>query len=222
MGPPSLAYPPQVLEIDTSSSRTLPSPSASTPVAWEPPAFQLHGFGDVPTYGPPGIARQVSAESHNRGTAQNPLLHWYYDNDGPWTPKSSLSEVPKERHPRSGRSSHISLQHVNPYDRRIPSDAGTYPAVPPSDSGYGTRRSDGNSSNFGADVSDRDQDGQSLAGPGAEFQQYPGIEEVSQQRDPHLYGWATPPDASISNSQSKNALICPSCHKSVKTRSELK
>lgn len=221
MGPPSLAYPPQVLEIDTSSSKTLPSPLASTPATWEPSPFQLHGFGDVPTYGSLGIGRQVSVEGQSRGTAQHSLLHWYYDNDGPWTPKSSLSEPPKGRDPRSGRSGLISMQHLNPYDQRIPSDAGTYPAVPPSDSGYGTRRSDANSSNFSADVSDRDQDGQSLTGPGTEFQQYPGISEISQQRDPHGYGWVAP-DTSISDSRSKNALVCPTCHKLVKTRSELK
>jgi hypothetical protein len=220
MGPPPLEYPPQVLEIDPSSSRTLPSPSASTSNAWDSPAFSSHAFGDLSTYGPSSAARQVSVESHSRGTAPNPLLHWYIDNDGPWIPKSSISELPEESHPTAARQGNrMHLQHGNSHRQRIPSDAATYPyGVPPSDSGYATRRSDGNDSTFSADVPDRDQD----ACPVADYQQYPGLSEALQQRDPRLSDWAAPHSVSVSDSQSGKPFVCPTCLKGVKTRSELK
>lgn len=221
MGPPLPEYPPQVLEIDPSSSTSLPSPSTS--VAWNSPAFAARGFGDISTYSPSGATRQVPVENHSRGTTQDPLLHWYIDNDGPWIPKSSISEVSEERYPRVLHDNRLQFQHTYPYGQRYSSDSGTYPfGVPASDSGYGTRRSEGNASVFSADAPDRDQDGQSFGIQVADFQQYPRIDEVLRQGDSHLGEWAAVPGAAICDDQSEKPFACPRCQKRVKTRSELK
>lgn len=221
MGPPPLELPPQVLEIDPSSSTTLPSPHIST--AWNSPAFPLHAFGDVSTYGPANTARQAPLENYTRGTAQNPLCNWYNENDGPWIPKSTISELPEGKNPRPLQGSGLQFQNGHPYHQRISSDGGAYPfGVPPSDSGYGTRRSDGNASVFSVDIPDRDQDGQSLAGTAADFQQYPRMGEGLEQRDSHIHHWTVLPDATISDDQCGKRFICPRCPKEVKTKSELK
>jgi hypothetical protein len=223
MGPPSSEYPPQVLEIDPSSSRTLPSPSASAPVAWDSSTFPPHGFGEMSTYGPSNMSRQLPVENHSRGTAQDPLLHWYIGNDGPWIPRG-ISEVPTEQRHRTRQGNRIPLHYPNQYRQPIPSDAGTHPyAAPHSDSGYGgtARRSDGNASVFSADVPDRDQDFQSIAGPVPDFH-YPGMNEVLQPRDPRSNDWNVQMSNTPMSDSSREALVCSTCHKTVKTRSELK
>lgn len=216
-----LEYPPQVLEIDPSGSTNLPNQAKA--VTWNSPAFEVHGFGDSSTYGAPSSARQVQVENQSRDTAQNPLLHWYIDNDGPWIAKSSISGVSEERQARVLQDSHMQFQQGNPYGQRMSSDAGTYPfGAPTSDSGYGTRRSDGDASVFSADVPDRDQDGPSFAGQLADFQQYPRIGEAVQQRDSQINDWSLVPEVAISDDQSGKGFICPRCQRRVKTRSELK
>lgn len=90
--------------------------------------------------------------------------------------------------------------------------------VPHSDSGYGTRRSVGNTSVFSADVQEREHDAQSLLGPATDFPTYPGFNEVFQ-RDTRISGSWTPPSAQLPDSP---GLVCPDCHKPVKTQSELK
>jgi hypothetical protein len=221
MAPPMLEYPPQVLEIDPSSSTTLPNQTKS--VTWNSPAFAVDGFGDASTYGASGSSRHVQVENHSRGTAQNPLLHWYIGNDGPWIPKSSISAVSEEGPARGLHDAHIQFPQGNPYSQRIPSDAGTYPfGGPASDSGYGTRRSDGGASVFSADVPDRDQDGPSFAVQLADFQQYPRMGEAVQQRDSHINDWSLLPEVAVSDNQSGKVFICQRCQKRVKTRSELK
>jgi hypothetical protein len=221
MHPSVLDNPPQVLEIDPSSSTSLQSPSNS--LTWDSPTFAAHGFADTSTYGPPPSTRQVQVDHHSRGRAQNRLIDWYVDNDGPWIPKSSISEVSDERQPRILQDSRLPFQHGDPYGQRIPSDTGSYQfGVPTSDSGYVTRRSDGNASVFSSDGPDRDQDSQSFRGRPLDFQNYPTIEEGFQPHDTHLNDWQLPPDVMESSNPSGRTFVCHRCQKSVKTKSELK
>lgn len=159
-----------------------------------------------------------------RPANQDPLVNWYTGNDGPWIPKGISEVVPDERHSRTRVGSRMPMQYGT-YRQTIPSDAGSYAyGAPPSDSGYGSngaRRSDGNGSVFSADVTDRDQDLQSLASHVADFQQYQGLGEVMQSRDVRQNEW-TAPLRSSSTLDSTPSHVCPTCHKSVKTRSELK
>lgn len=216
-----LDNPPQVLEIDPSSSTSLQSPS--NPVTWDSPTFAAHGFADTSTYGPSSSARQVQVDHQSRGRAQNPLIDWYVDNDGPWIPKSSISEVSDERQPRLLQNTRLPFQHGDPYGQRNPSDTGSYQyGVPTSDSGYVTRRSDGDASVFSGDGPDRDQDSQIFRGRPLDFQHYPPIEEGFQQHDSHLNDWQLPPDVIDSSSTAGKSFVCHRCQKCVKTKSELK
>ncbi|KAH8596292.1 hypothetical protein B0O99DRAFT_651526 [Bisporella sp. PMI_857] len=212
---PHQDYPPQPVEIELNPSRTLPSPSASAAVHWELPQ---HTFGEMSTsYAPPNNSRQLHMEGHNRGSAQ-PLLQWYAENDGPWLPKGV---IPEERNSRTKISNrYVSMQQYS--EQPHPSDLGTFGA-PHSDSGYGShvaRRSDGNASIYSADVAERDQDSHSLAGQAPEFHAYPAMSQVMSMREtPRSETWNM-----FSNSvpNSTSSLVCPTCHKNVKTRSELK
>ncbi|KAF7870534.1 hypothetical protein EAF04_004278 [Stromatinia cepivora] len=207
MGPPSLDFPPQPIEIDLSNSRTLPSPSPSSSVAWEPTLFSSHAFSDLNSpYGPISRIQQLPVD---RTTGQAPLLQWYADNDGPWYPKTISDPISDVRASIKVRSSNRApAAFGRPYRQQDPLENGSFHfgAPPHSDSGYGTRRSVGNASIFSADVNDRDQDCQSLAGHVADYQPFQGLGEPL-----HL-------PASINSP----GLFCPTCQKSVKTKSELK
>jgi hypothetical protein len=113
------------------------------------------------------------------------------------------------------------MPYGNHYRQPNPSDAGSFQyGVAPSDSGYGTRHSDGNASVFSADINDRDQDCQSIVGHIADYQPFQGFNEVLQQRDTRANdAYAPVPSSSPSNTLN---LVCHTCHKPVKTRSELK
>lgn len=220
MGLPSMDYPPQPVEIELSNSRTLPSPSASAAAHWE---FQPHGFGEIPTGYNSTSSRHLHIDSQSRSTNQAPLFQWYTENDGPWVPKGV---IPEERNSRPKRGNRMSMHQESFYRHPNSLDSGAYPfEAPHSDSGYGSngaRRSDGNASIFSADITDKDQDSHSNSGPTAEFQPYPGINEVLQSSDfpPRIGQWnALPSNAPLDLSAN---LICPTCHKGVKTRSELK
>jgi hypothetical protein len=56
----------------------------------------------------------------------------------------------------------------------------------------------------------------------ADFQPYQGVGEVMHTRDVRQNEHWTAPLPSSSTSDSTSSLICPTCNKSVKTRSELK
>ncbi|TVY83104.1 hypothetical protein LSUE1_G002827 [Lachnellula suecica] len=227
MGPPPLEFPPQPVEIDVdlNSHRTLPSPSTSGSTAWDP-ILQPHGFGDGP-YGSSNMARiqQLPLDNQARGvTAQDPLYQWYTGNDGPWTPKV-IPEVSEEK---------IQIRHIgnrNPvsygshYRHPNHSETGSvHFSVAPSDSGYGTRQSVGNTSVFSADVAERDQDCQSIVGHIENFQPFQGYSDVAQrqqQQDPRTHeSWTSAPNSTGPNSPA--GLMCPTCQKPVKTQSELK
>lgn len=222
MGPPSsfqsdFPTPPQPIEIEVISSRTLPNPSISSSTSWE--SFSTPGFGGFSEYGP---GRPLPVDSQVRAAAQDPLQQWYTGNDGPWIPKG-ISAVPEERlHSRARTGNRIHMPYGNHYRQPNSSDAGSFQyGVAPSDSGYGTRHSDGNASVFSADINDRDQDCQSLVGHVADYQPFQGLNEMGlQQRDTRINEpWPPVPSSSPSNTPN---IVCPTCRKLVKTRSELK
>ncbi|KAK6599560.1 Zinc finger protein GLI1 [Botrytis cinerea] len=221
MGPPSLDFPPQPIEIDLSNSRTLPSPSLSSSVAWEPTLFPSpHGFPDLNSpYGPISRMQQLPMD---RATGQAPLLQWYADNDGPWYPKTISDPVPEERTNSKVRSNNRApVAFGGPYRQQDPVENGPFHfgGPPQSDSGYETRRSHGNASIFSSDINDRDQDCQSLAGHVADYQPFQGLNEALQSRETgRPETWAVHLPASINSP----GLFCPTCSKSVKTKSELK
>jgi hypothetical protein len=131
--------------------------------------------------------------------------------------------VPEQKQPNTVPDHRARFGNGNSYRQRIPSDAGTYQyGVPASDSGYGTRRSDGDASVFSADVPDRDQEGRSFAGHVSDFQLFPGIGDGLQPQDTHQDDWNAIRDVTISDEQPGKAFVCPICRKHVKTRSELK
>jgi len=220
--PPPLDFPPQPIEIDLNSSRTLPSPSASSSAAWDSTNFQPHVFGDM-LYGSSNVAKmqQLPMDSTVRGPPQDPLLQWYTGNDGPWIPKVIPEIVSEERLSRVQSGNRNPMSYTGHYRQPNPSDAGSFQyGGSHSDSGYGTRRSVGNASVFSADVTERDQDCQSLAGHVADFQPFQGLNEVLQTRDARINeSWSLPAPSSAA---SDTSLVCPTCQKSVKTRSELK
>jgi len=219
MGLPSMDFLPQPVEIELNNPRTLPSPSASAAAHWDLPQ---HGFGEISTTYGSNSARHFHAENQSRASSQAPLIQWYTENDGPWVPKGV---IPEERNSKLKIGNRMSMQYGNQYRQLKSSDSGIYPfGTPNSDSGYGSngaRRSDGNASIFSADLTDKDQDSHSIAGPTSDFHSYQGINEVLQPSDvPRNGPWST-----ITSNPSLGAtasLVCPTCHKGVKTPSELK
>jgi hypothetical protein len=173
MRPPPLDWPPQPVEIDLNRSRTLPSPSASVsaPNAWDSSLLQPHGFGEL-SYGSSNGARlqQLPMDNQNRASAPDPLAQWYMGNDGPLIPKVIPEIVPKDRSQSRQTSNRSLLSYTGQYKAPNPSDGGSFQyGVPHSESGYGTRRSVGNTSVFSADVPERNQDCQSVAGQVTNF-----------------------------------------------------
>ena len=224
MGPPSLELlPPQPVEIDLNSSRTLPTPSPSSAVAWDSSYFPPPAFGDLSSaYGPSNSAKpqQLPLESPNKGTSQDPITQWYTGNDGPWIPKGISEGIAEERGPRAQVGNRTQLPFGSHYRPSNPSESGAFQfGVPHSDSGYGTRRSVENTSIFSADVTDRDQDCQSLVGHLGEYQPFSGVGEA--MRDPRTIDtWPVPVASTII--QEPPSLTCPTCRQAVKTQSELK
>jgi hypothetical protein len=224
MGPPPLDWPPQPVEMDPlSNSRTLPSPQASMSAsnAWDA-LLQPHPFGDL-SYGSSSHTRpqQVPMDGPNSASslATLPLTQWYINNDGPWFPKAGISGVPEDR----SQSRHVDnrghLSCPGQYKPTNPADPASFQYGPHSDSGYGTRRSDGNPSVFTADVPERDQDCQSLQGHVPDYQAFPVLNDILQRdvRTTEL-PWDYPTAPRLESSK----LICPTCRKQVKTQSELK
>ncbi|KAG0645066.1 Transcriptional activator GLI3 [Hyphodiscus hymeniophilus] len=188
---------PRSTEIEVISSRTLPSPSGSSSATWE--NFPAPGYGGLSEYGS-GRPQPFDTQIHcSNGTL-----------------------VMMGRGSRKGYPLCQGKGPIQEQEQPNPSDAGSlHCGVPPSDSGYGTRHSDGNASVFSADINDRDQDCQSLGGQAADYQPFQGFNDVViQQRDARSSEhWPPVPSSSPSNAP---GLLCPNCQKPVKTRSELK
>ena len=218
MGPP---FPPQPVEIDLNSSRTLPSPSGSaTAAGWEP-LFQPHMVTDY-SYGSSNVAKMhpVPINGPARGSGQDPLVQWYTGNDGPWIPKVIPDIVPEEGSSQSRQTTNRNIMpYGGQYRQMNPSDAGSAQfGFPHSDSGYGTRRSIENTSVFSADVTEQDIDCPNLGGHVAEFQPFYGLKTTSQNEGRPSDCWTYQSQGSYLSP----GLVCPTCHKPVKTQSELK
>ncbi|CZT10077.1 uncharacterized protein RAG0_14658 [Rhynchosporium agropyri] len=212
---------PQPVEIDLSLARTLPNPGIS---AFMPSEFGFppQGLGGMPYLGS-SISRipTISSESQIRGISGAPLDHWYTDNDGPWNPyqKSGTESVIDDRL-LSRHTANCNLSYSGQYRHPNTSDAARFALeIPPSDSGYVTRRSMGNTSVFSADIQDRDQDGNSMAAPSPDYPVFSGYNEVLQQHYRRLPSTWSP---QTTHPSGPPRLSCPTCHKPVKTQSELK
>jgi hypothetical protein len=210
MGPPSLDFPPQPIEIDLNNSRTLPNPSSSSAMPWESNMLPST-FHDLNSpYGPMARIQQLPVD---RIAPQVPLVQWYIDNDGPWCPKGISEGIADERASAKVRSGNRAPAAFGQF-RQDPLEnaAFQFGAPPQSDSGYGTRRGDGNGSIFSADVTDRDQDHP------ADFQSFQGMNDMLPPRDTRTTDiWsANLPTTEVS------PLLCIGCNKIVKTKSELK
>jgi len=231
--PPSLDYPPRPMEIDLNSnglglhnSRTLPSPSLSAPAAWDSAIFQSHGCGDGP-YGSSNPSRTHTAPivGHIRIPQQNPLAQWYEGNDGPWIPKEIMNGTSDERSQPRFNGSRISTPYSHQQRSLSHIDSGNYPfGVPPSDSGYGTRQSVGNTSVYSGDINlnERETDTQSYTGH-PDYQSFQGYNEtltVHNRTPRSINQWDAPNQSTPPRSSS--CIVCPICCKQVKTQSELK
>lgn len=181
MGPP-LDFPLlQPMEIDLSASRTM----------------LPQGFGGM-SYASSTVPRMAPIDGYNR--PQDPITQWYNGNDGPWVPQKVIPAGMENRLP-----SKYSYQYTHPLDLGSSVQYNTSY----SDSGYGSRRSVGNTSVFSVD-----QDCQSLTSHVTDYHHsFPAITEVIHQRNERISEvWTEPSEL----------FVCPICNKSVKTQSELK
>ncbi len=173
MAPPFQAHAAEISLDSLNSSRTLPSLSALSNT-WESTAFQP-GFGDnfYNLLAQPKIPQNHNGNPAKGMPAPNPILQWYTDNNDPWIPKV-IPDVSDET-PRSRQNGNRhQMPFAGQYRQASTSDAESFFGVPPSDSGYGTRRSIANTSVISGDVTERDPDCQSLAGHIADFQPFQG------------------------------------------------
>ncbi|CZR60616.1 uncharacterized protein PAC_10512 [Phialocephala subalpina] len=227
MRPP---VPPPVEVADLSISRTLPSPTAtaSSNLDLLPPPGP---YGDM-SYGNPNNGRiyQFPTDNQIMRPSQDPIQSWYSTQDGPWTHVSKVNPVSQDiisderfQSKQTGSRNHNSSRGQYKQHQHNPSEAGSsfhfgVPGVPHSDSGYGTRRSVANTSVFSGDAPERDQDCQSLAGHVENYQPFGYIEDMAQRDARSSEPW----NASVSSLSESRGLVCPDCHKAVKTQSEMK
>jgi hypothetical protein len=211
--------PPQPVEIEPGS---YPRISGSY-THWESTAYSVGYAGETNPSLPNSIGHNksspVSLDFGSRNSPPDPLTAWYTGNDGPWIAKGAVPEVPQDEriHPRGynpyrnpGYSSPPDIRHRpgNPSDNES-----LHFGISPSDSGYGTGISLESASVRGSDIVDHSQDNRSLLGRVTETQQYHGRESTRKSHGTEI--WPC-------NSPSANTYICPTCQKSVKTKSELK
>lgn len=149
-----------------------------------------------------------------RGPSDNPLVNWYSANDGPWAPfpKDGSESVGDNR--LSKQTSNRNISYSGQYRPQNTTDTSNFHFGPQSDSGYGTRRSVGTTSVFSGDTHDRDHDSYSMVAPSQDFSALThGYNDELQQRISRTSGTWSPQTP---------GLTCPTCHKQVKTQSELK
>lgn len=207
------------MELDPSSnnlhrSRTSPDLLTGTSALW--PAVESTNYPIDLNFGDPWFykSRESTTQHLSSATQQVPLDHWVRD-DGPWTALNP-DVLARDPFPESSDSRHAST----PYDN---GDRAPRHRVPPSDSGYGTvLQSVGTTSVFSGDLNDRDQD----SPISLDFHLRSRHQEVFERAsdDPTLKRstskWLEP--ASSPSKRQKSMLTCLTCHKPVKTRSELK
>ncbi|KAH8800886.1 hypothetical protein F5884DRAFT_741399 [Xylogone sp. PMI_703] len=225
--PPRLDYhQPQPMEINLSSSRFLPPPSAASS-SWE---YSSPLPGDISTpFGAPGMTRvaltsHISMDSHTQALEQSSIQQWYTANDGPWLPKTLIDPALRELSQDRAHKSNPQPSFDPRYRPHNTSDSDTLLFHPtPSDSGYGTatHRSVRNASVYSADMNEREAGCQSFNKPVSVDQQlYNGLGGLSSTRDIGLDGAWDPLPTIIFTPAS--TLVCTVCDKLVRTKSELK
>jgi hypothetical protein len=207
--------PPQPVEIEPGS---YPRISGSY-VPWESTAYSYVGETNPSLSNSLGHNKSgpVSLDFGARNSPPDPLTAWYTGNDGPWIAKGSVPEVSHDEriHPR-GYTQYRTPGYGSPPGTRYrpgnPSDnESIHFGISPSDSGYGTGLE--SASVRGSDIVDHSQDHRSFLKRVPEMQQY---QERGPLRKPHgTEPWPY-------SSPSANSYCCPTCHKQVKTKSELK
>lgn len=221
MGLSSLDCPPQPVEIDLNSSRTLPNPSAPASLQWDQAVYPSQGLGDMLCGGSlPRMSSIIASDGPARGPLENPIWQWYAGNDGPWNPTRVVTEsAVDDRSLFKQASNRYPGAHSGQYRQQNPAGSVEFQfGVPHSDSGYGTRRSVGTTSVFSSDVHERDQDTHSMVASVPDFPPFQGNQkEILQQRDSRN-SWTSP----CSQILEPINLVCPTCEKPVKTQSELK
>ena len=216
MGPRSSDFLPRPIEIDLNPnpSRTLPNPSVATSMQWE--YASSPGYGEI-SYGGSNIPRLTTIPNNvqSRGPSDDPLVNWYSANDGPWAPfpKDGSESVGDNR--LSKQTSNRNVSFSGQYRQQNPTDTSNFHfGGPHSDSGYGTRRSVGNTSVFSGDTHDRDHENHNMGAPMQDFSTLThGYNDEMQQRMSRTSGTWSPQTP---------GLICTTCRKQVKTQSELK
>ena len=147
-----------------------------------------------------------------------PLANWYQNDDEPWNPLSAPADG-------SARSQALPASFMSYRGRPSASECDTLPpGVLPSDSGYATvpRPSVGDPSVYG----DYDQSGetQSMTGRFSDFQIQNTAPDALLDRSPEIYhppsSFREPSRRAGQNGDSPQ-LVCPTCQKTVKTKSEL-
>ncbi|KAG9241312.1 hypothetical protein BJ878DRAFT_234617 [Calycina marina] len=214
-GPSFVDFPPQPVEVELSNSRTLPNPTASTAAHWDYPSHASEISTGHTSF---SLSRQYMVDSQSRYINQAPLIQWYTEKDDPWVPKGVIPE---------DRTSMLGLSNRNAMHAR--SQIICHNATN-TDSAYGSsgaRPSNGNASIFSADITDKDQNLQSMPGANADYQHGQGFSQSLHDTNGSRFGLGNMlPSNSFSNPQvlpaSPSTLVCHTCNKPVKTKSELK
>jgi hypothetical protein len=214
-----VSYPPQPVEIDPVS---YPRAPGSYP-PWEATTYSIGSLGEPnpPPFNSIGHNKSgpVSLDFGARNSPQDPIVNWYNGNDGPWIPKGAVPLVSHdERIHTRGYAPYRNPGYGSPPGIRHrpgnPSDNGTVPfGISPSDSGYGTGISLESASVRGSDIVDHTQDNRSLLGRVPETHQYSESGPVRESHGTEQWPY---------NSISAPLYRCLTCHKKVKTKSELK
>lgn len=160
-------------------------------------------------------------DAYTRNSRQqlDPLSNWYISQQGPWHPLRNNANVLRpgatvlDARPGATSSSFAGYR-----SQPLPSESdATAPGHIPSDSGYGswTRQSVADASVYGD--CDPSGDTASISGhiAGIHFER-PMVSPQDWSHQPSAHN-----DVSVTTINAHKQLICPHCHQSVKTRSEL-
>ncbi|KAJ9156336.1 C2H2 and C2HC zinc finger [Pleurostoma richardsiae] len=216
---------PRPIEVDLTNSRNLAA-------SMLPPLPASYDYPSDYQFAAHSRTSPRAAEAGAR--VPNTLSEWYFSRDGPWDPiQGKNAAIPRSPDARTRTRPAV----TNPQGRvsftqfrgsTVASECETLPsAVLPSDSGYEsrTRPSVGNPSVYGDH--DRSADTQSIVGQLGGFQldglQQDGFphRESNLPRDGYPQPGISNPATSSPDTGGNRSLVCPFCHKTVKTKSEL-
>lgn len=169
-------------------------------------------------------AHQDPYEHSDSAPAPAPLVIWWKNNDGPWVPPNFATGCDGRNASRMNGLDTGAYPFAYPGQYRdacVPSECGTTPTgIEPSDSGYGSngaKLSVANNSVLG-DPLDRCPETQSLAGHLSDLNFRPVLDSGQTGMWP---AQQSPVDYRTNALDSKS-IVCETCHKPVKTNSELK